>query len=350
MNFNSFYSIMTSIVFLNIFLILFFSIKKTKKFIILFRTQTLLLISILFILRLILHIEFRNSIIIRSKLILPTLINIFKTPIINTIEFNLMELLLLIWAIGIIITSMKSIRLQWYVKQYLKKANKESYYDDISLLEKILKKYNCKKNINVYRSEDIKSPIVNGLFKYEIYLPVIYIPEEKLEYVLNHEVNHILGKDQFKKLGLEIFRILFWWNPIINKFIEQLQEVIEIECDKRTVKIMNYNEKMKYLESLLYVIKETKDIKENNTLYGLAFFNSNCNETKQRFDMVLNDIDNNPKLTTIRAAFCLIITLIFISSYFINAKPYYELEDSGYYIKEEDEIILKKNNEKIIFD
>ncbi|WP_229768485.1 M56 family metallopeptidase [Tissierella pigra] len=334
-----------SICLINI-LILFLSLLKNKnKFIKHFNVTSLIVFIILIIFRTLFNFEFKNSININSKIILPKIIDWLRMPLYVDSNLTLLSFFLFIWIIGSCIISLKTIFTYYKFKIYLKNISKFSYIQDLELLEKIKQELNIDKNINLYRSNEITIPIVVGITEFSIYLPNIILSENKLRNILIHELNHIKGKDNFKKIIILLFKILFWWNPFIYLLNKDIDHILEIQCDIRTVSYMTDKERIKYLESILAIIKNTKYINSNaliNNLQVSALYNDDDNKLKQRFNLVL-DHNNKQQNKKYNLIFCFVFIAIFMSSYIFTFKPiYYPKED--YIFIEEDDFIYERDS------
>ena len=103
---------------------------------------------------------------------------------------------------------------------------------------------------NIYQSETIVSPFVLGIIRPKIYLP-FNMAEQEMEHVIAHEQAHLRRKDHlWKPLGF-IILTLHWFNPIMWLAYILLCRDIELACDEKVVKELDYVQKADYSQALL---------------------------------------------------------------------------------------------------
>jgi len=161
--------------------------------------------------------------------------------------------------------------------------------------------------------------------------------------VLIHELQHFKGRDIFIKVFYIVLKVLFWWNPVVHIFQQELYNLLELRCDMKVTKRMDYENRLNYLESILKVIKQTglkneKTILNNSKLVNLG----SKTELEQRFNIIIGR-ENLDSPTFRIGVWCLII-IIFLSSYFFIIQPAYMPLGNEYIwneeTKEEDESFL----------
>ena len=103
---------------------------------------------------------------------------------------------------------------------------------------------------NVYRSENVDSPFVLGLFKPGIYLP-ISLSEEDAEYVVAHERAHIRRKDHLWKPFGFLLLAIHWFNPLMWLGYVMLCRDIELACDEKVIREFDRERKADYSQALL---------------------------------------------------------------------------------------------------
>ena len=346
-----------SICLINIFILVITSLRNRDKFIKHFDINTLTVFIVLIVFRTLFNFELDSSIDISSEIILPKIIDFLRMPLYPGARLTLSLFLFFIWIIGSCIAGLKVIFTYYKFKEYLKNISKFRCSEEISLLEIIKVELHIDKDIKIYKSDEIAMPIVVGLTKFSIYLPDIAISKDELRNILIHEVNHIKGHDNFKKLIILLFRILFWWNPFIYLLDKDIDHILEIQCDMRTVTSMNNTERIKYLESILAIIKNRKSINNKmltSNFQVSALYNDNGDKLRQRFNLVLENNHLQDKKYNLIFSFTLVA--IFISSYMFTFKSvyyphdpngeYYHLDEHGYIYDEDNSFIFKIENKE----
>ena len=179
-------------------------------------------------------------------------------------------------------------------------------------INKICKEIGVKKIFYAF-SNNITTPMVIGIFKKRIILPLNIREVENYEMILMHEIVHIKSKDIECKFILLLINSIYWFNPIIYKFIDQVEEVLELKCDEIVLENQPQIYKIKYAQVLLNQIEENRNFKYK---FSLNFANKRRNIMK-RFS---NIVDKNKKKNMIGIS-CITASVIIISSAIIVSFP-----------------------------
>ena len=162
-------------------------------------------------------------------------------------------------------------------------------------------------------SDSITTPMVVGLFKKTIILPSDITSIENYDMVLKHEIIHIKNKDIECKFLLLFLRIVYWFNPIIYKFVEQIDEVLELRCDEIVLENQSQEYKIKYAQILLNQIESNR---KQRYVFSMNFANKRGN-IMRRFS---NIVDKTKKKNVIGIS-CVTAGIIIVSSAIIFSIP-----------------------------
>ena len=103
---------------------------------------------------------------------------------------------------------------------------------------------------HIFQSESVVSPFVLGLIKPKIYLPFC-MEGQDMAYVIAHENAHIRRKDHWwKPIGFLILT-LHWFNPLLWLGYALLCRDIELACDEKVIKELDFQQKADYSQALL---------------------------------------------------------------------------------------------------
>ena len=162
-------------------------------------------------------------------------------------------------------------------------------------------------------SDSITTPMVVGLFKKTIILPSDITSIENYDMVLKHEIIHIKNKDIECKFLLLFLRIIYCFNPIIYKFVEQIDEVLELRCDEIVLENQSQEYKIKYAQVLLNQIEFNR---KQRYVFSMNFANKRGN-IMRRFS---NIVDKTKKKNVIGIS-CVTAGIIIVSSAIIFSIP-----------------------------
>ncbi len=132
----------------------------------------------------------------------------------------------------------------------------------------LLDKY--KLNIAFKSSAAISGPLISGLIKPTIYLPQNFFAvyhQKQRQYILEHELTHAKRKDLWAQLMAEIFKALFWFNPLVHMAWAKFQQDQELACDHQVLKKANMKTRQEYGMTL------KKGLSAVLTPHSLTFFN-----------------------------------------------------------------------------
>ena len=138
-----------------------------------------------------------------------------------------------------------------------------------------LNEMKIKRNIPVYSTAFLKSPVIAGLFRPCIYLPIHLISDfnmtaEKhmcprgykrisdgcsnatdIRYMLLHELQHYKHKDAIASFLMNLFGVLYWFNPLVWFALKEMRNDREVACDTSVLKLLNESDYEDYGNTLI---------------------------------------------------------------------------------------------------
>ena len=159
-----------------------------------------------------------------------------------------------IWLVGVLAMALlviKSVsRLNAIKKSALPLQNK-----DVRILyHNCLKEMKIKRNIPVYSTAFLKSPVIVGLFNPRIYLPIHLISDfnaADIRYMLLHELQHYRHKDALASYLMNFFGILYWCNPCVWYALKEMRNEREVACDTSVLKLLDESDYEDYGNTLI---------------------------------------------------------------------------------------------------
>ncbi len=160
-----------------------------------------------------------------------------------------------VWLTGIlamILVVIKSIsRLNAIKKSALPLQNKAVRI----LYHNCLRELNIKRKIPVYSTAFLKSPVIVGLFKPRIYLPIHLISDfnaADMRYMLLHELQHYRHKDALASYLMNLFGVLYWCNPCVWYALREMRNEREVACDTSVLKLLDESDYENYGNTLIH--------------------------------------------------------------------------------------------------
>ncbi len=146
-----------------------------------------------------------------------------------------------IWIVGIlamiILVIKSSLRLRTLEKSSLPLQNPEVR----GLYHHCLEEMGIHRVIPVYSTAFLKSPIIVGLLKPCIYLPIHLISdynESDMRYMLLHELQHYKHKDTIASYLMNLAGVIYWFNPLVWYALKEMRSDREVACDTSVLKML----------------------------------------------------------------------------------------------------------------
>lgn len=122
------------------------------------------------------------------------------------------------------------------------------------LYDQCLEETGIKKAIPVYSTAFLQSPVIVGLFKPCIYLPLHLISdykESEMRYILLHELQHFKHKDALASYLMNLAGILYWFNPFVWYSLKEMGNDREVACDTSVLKMLTEDSYEDYGNTLI---------------------------------------------------------------------------------------------------
>ena len=122
------------------------------------------------------------------------------------------------------------------------------------LYQNCLREMKIKRNIPVYSTAFLKSPVIVGLLNPRIYLPIHLISDfnaTDMRYMLLHELQHYRHKDALASYLMNFFGVLYWYNPCVWYALKEMRNEREVACDTSVLKLLDESDYEDYGNTLI---------------------------------------------------------------------------------------------------
>lgn len=183
------------------------------------------------------------------------LVNDFSISITRKTPTFIGFLFLTIWLIGILfmlILFIKSNIHLHHLKQSALPLQNEKIY---KLYAKCIQEINLKKTIPIYSTVFLKSPIIVGLLKPCIYVPIHLISDYNatdMRYMLLHELQHYKYKDVLANYAMTLANIIYCINPFVWYALKEMRTDREVACDTSVLRMLHPNDYEQYGNTLIH--------------------------------------------------------------------------------------------------
>ncbi len=233
-----------------------------------------------------------------------------------------------IWVIGILYMILLLIKSSRHLHALHKSAQPLQHLEVRRLYNCCLNEVGITKEIPVYSTAFLKSPIIVGFLKPCIYLPIHLISDYKasdMRYMLLHELQHYRHKDAIANYLINLAVVIYWFNPLVWYALKEMRNDREVACDTSVLKMLDENTYEDYGNTLI-------NFAEKVSLSPYPFATGLSGNMKQMKKRIIN-IASYEKPTFIKrlkgmTAFMLTTILLlglspFISTYAADATQYH---------------------------
>ena len=215
-----------------------------KRRYIFFRSDLLIGLSMIILIRLLFPIEFPFTRSIYIGSVMNPIQEFFGIELVKGI--TILNFFCIVWVIGSIVCFLLYLRRIRILKQILtaisqtaKKCKVSSFIKSDSLSD-----------YPVWETDLISVPMVLGL-KEVILLPKKHFSETELEVILQHEIQHVKNHDIYIKQFSNILMIIYWWFLPIYWLNNNINLALEIRADAKATKHLEKTDVLKYAYTLV---------------------------------------------------------------------------------------------------
>lgn len=254
-------SVMMSILFSNILLIILYFIFRDSRIMMEIGCKLLALFIGITVLRFLFPFETpcSTNILIPEKLSDIMILCLKDTLIdIGNYELSGFHILLIIWAVGSCIAMLRFLLACRSFRRRIKTQGMDISMEEPyrSLLEEICIKHHKKNRFHIIKLSGIASPMITGIRKPYILIPENFgMKEQDLYYILRHETAHFFHQDLLLRFFSELLGILYWWNPFMILLKRQITTMLELRIDLQITESPDPQERLNYLDCLLNAAK-----------------------------------------------------------------------------------------------
>ena len=199
---------------------------------------------------------------------------------------TIMAILFVIWLLGAsAFAAVSFVRFFRWKRTILRLSKPSPYYD--AFVSSFAEEMEIGP-VEVRISDAVSSPMMIGLFKPTILLPIRHYEYDELRLIIKHELTHYLHKDLWFKLLLILCRAVHWFNPFMVLFARSIEQECEYYCDMSVME--NEPEKMRkvYCNSIVNTLADQvrRNGREMRPVLATSFYSPKSG-LKHRFSMVL---------------------------------------------------------------
>lgn len=159
-----------------------------------------------------------------------------------------------IWLCGMIVAVIKLCRSYLGLRTLEKSALPLQNENVCQLFASCLQERGLTKELPIFSTAFLRTPILVGVWKPRIYLPISIVndsSEEDLRLMLMHELVHEKHKDNLVNHFINLAGILYWFHPLVRFAFKEMRSIQEIACDEVVLEMLNTPQRLEYGNTLL---------------------------------------------------------------------------------------------------
>lgn len=162
--------------------------------------------------------------------------------------------LMCIWFFGMLIACIKLYRSYQQLRILEKSALPLQSISAHQLFASCMQEYGIKREIPVFTTAFLYTPILVGFWKPRIYIPLSILTdssEDNLRFILMHELAHHKHKDNLINHFINLAGILYWFHPFVRYALKEMRNDREIVCDAAVLEMLDASQRLEYGNTLL---------------------------------------------------------------------------------------------------
>lgn len=249
-----------------------------------------------------------------------------------------------IWLSGMIVVTLLYIIQAIQIKR---KIGKEEIKEEkiLRILEESKKIVGVKKNIQLIKQENKKTPCIYGLFHPKILLTqeIMEKPEETLKYIFIHELIHYQRKHNLLNVCMLAITVIYWFNPIFWFCFKQIRQDMELKVDEIVLKLLPKQQtKTEYAKALVSLLP----ISEEEKMTARLFYVTDGKKNMERRIKMIKLSNQFKEYKTLIGVTTLTLTLCIGMLVFTQVKPKKEeLYNNVKYFESPDRMVYKVKNQ-----
>ncbi|MGR6341633.1 BlaR1 family beta-lactam sensor/signal transducer [Priestia megaterium] len=237
---------------------------------------------------------------------------------VNNTDFKFLNTILAtVWIVGILVLFVFFINTWLKIRKVKHTTSRLKKEEILNLFDECKKSLNISKELVVGESPLITSPMIFGLFKTYVVLPINFdewLSMKDVKYIFLHELNHYKHRDIAVNYLSLIFQIVYWFNPLVWLAFKTMRLDREIACD---IAVLNSLEKQCYREYGHALINFLDKVPKTKSLALSHQLNGSKGEVKKRIERIAS-FSNETKWLRLKS----IAIFIFVGTIVISQIPF----------------------------
>lgn len=261
-------------------------------------------------------------------------------------ECDILTKAAMVWLAGVLILLFFVIIVNIVFAVNVRKQNLRANEQTNKILKECKLKMGIKTDLPIVLTDAVKAPALYGLIRPSLLLPVNIeeqIDSNQLQYIMLHELAHLKRKDIAVFWIITLFKIIYWFNPIIWYGLYRMRQDCEISCDALALSYIDYDDCKKYGHTIIQMLENiTKPLK----YIGIAGLWGSKSQLKRRIKMITLFNKNTYKLSILSITILILMGFVFLTNANQKSISMEGLEKEIYEMKTDEANEIEVNNTK----
>lgn len=232
--------------------------------------------------------------------------------------YKVINILLILWMIGIIVSTSVLCKSMWKLAK-VKKQCFECKTWIKQILEECKKEMEIKKDISLVWGYQVNVPMISGLFQPCIFLPVKEFSKDELKICLYHELNHYKRHDILWNYLSSGIICIHWYFPLVRKVWREIDQWSEISCDIKSIQYVGS------IKKYFYVILAMSEKMNGFKTYTVACLFENISLLEKRIKCVSTYIKRKQSKGTFMFLLFVVFLIASGTSVYAMADKYHDI-------------------------
>jgi len=284
----SLFSFVMAVAWSSLFMLALYILWGSKHFVMQFGFTAVVLLIVGSLFRLLVPIELPMAYEVYDSRFYPAVYDALS-GVVGTAGFTYFQLLAVVWVLGSVAIGV------WFVLSYRAACrnlqgqpideDSPAYTQFVRMKEEL----GIEVEIGLAQSAHIDSPLLLGIQVPTVYLPLLEYTTVEYQCVYRHELMHWRNKDVYIKLLVQLFCIIFWWNPLVYIFRRGVAHTLELKCDLAATQNSSLEDKRVYLATIVKTLGASAGLNKQSYLASNAVVEMCATEQlSQRFRFVVS--------------------------------------------------------------
>ena len=230
-------------------------------------------------------------------------------------------LLLALWILGMLFAILLSCKSLFHLHRIKRSSLQLQDPEAVLLYQQCAQELGVEKEIPIYGTMYLTSPVMTGIIFPLIYLPLPLLSDcskAELRYILLHELLHYKHKDAWANLVVNLIHTIYWFNPFVGYALREMRCDREMACDASVLDVLSEKDYLDYGNTLI-------DLAEKN--FSSPFASGLTDRKKQLHRRISNIASYCP--ASRKQRFYSITAIVFLSLILLGIAPSLSLYASG---------------------